>query len=55
MLTLENAAVTAVNLSTVQDTATVTLTFSNPSDTTLAALLAMANQPVVGTLTASPT
>jgi hypothetical protein len=35
-----------VNLSTVQNAATVTLTLRNPSDATLAALLALANQPV---------
>lgn len=52
---LENAAVTAVNLSTSQGlSATITLTIQNPDDATLAALLALVNQPITGVLTPTP-
>ncbi len=49
---LENAKVTNINLATQGTTATVTLTLSSLSDDDLAALLAMANKHVVGTLAA---
>jgi hypothetical protein len=52
MLQLENAKVTNINLSTQGTTATVTLTLSSLSDDDLAALLAMANKHVVGSLEA---
>lgn len=56
MLTLENATIANVNLTAGPElAATVTIRIVNPDDATLAALLTLANQPVVGTLTASPT
>ncbi len=51
---LENAKLISINLHSNCTTATVTLTIENPTDDTLAALLTLANKPVVGTLAALP-
>lgn len=54
MLQLDNAHITAVNLTTGPElAATVTIRIVNPSDSPLAALLAMSNQEVTGTLAAT--
>lgn len=53
-MNIENATIATVNLTTGPElAATVTIRIQNPDDATLAALLAMANRPVVGTLSAT--